>query len=434
MNSPAITLVVGCMFSVLVFVLSPAHALTAYLASVIWYPSHYTVPMGTIDWTVRRIVILALLARVLLDRDLVSQFKLIRLDKLVIALFTCETLAGLWTSPDAGPFLEYQSGQMFDMLLPYFAVRLILVKKESYITLLRGILAISAPFAVLAFYQFLTGGNPIGFMRAYSPKPRSIGYRAELTFEVSIMLGLYFVALGAACAGLLRFVTHNKWIYVVALILMAVGTISSSSSGPILALLMAGAFMCLYRWKHEWKLALAVTVLLCGGIEIASNRHFYDVLGGLTLQPETAWYRSRLIDVAISEGGMSNHWLLGFGTIDPGWGPDIDGRGHTDIVNHYILILVYYGLAGFVPFAIMNWEAARSLLWAGKHALCQADQWMAWTLAAGLFGLAGAFFSVSLFGPPTTTYYMLVAFAGAMPAFILEGYPPPRRALLLAQR
>jgi hypothetical protein len=433
MGNPAVTLVVACVFSALALVLSPAHALTAYLASVIWYPSYYTVPTGTVDWTVRRIVVLVLLIRFLLNADLVRQFKLNRLDKLVIVLFTCETAAGLITTSGLRLFVEYEGGQMFDMLLPYFAVRLALVKKADYLALLRGILVISAPFAVLAFYQFLTGGNPVSFMRTYIPKARSIGYRAELTFQVSIMLGLYFASLGGACAGLWRVVTDNRWLYGLALVLMGVGAVSSGSSGPILALILAVGFLCLYRWRHEWKLVVAVALLMCGSVEIISNRHFYDVLGGFTLAPETAWYRSRLMDVAI-RGGMSGHWLFGFGTgIDPGWGPRIDGRDHTDIVNHYILILVYYGLLGLVPFLMMNWEAAKSMVWAGKRAVSVADQWLVWALAAALFGLAGAFFSVSLFGPPTTTYYMLIAFAAAMPTFVLEGYPPPHRSLLLAQ-
>ncbi len=433
MDNPAITLTVACVFSALVLVLPPVHALTVFLASVIWYPSYYTVPMGTIDWTVRRIVILAVLAKAFLTPDLFRQFKLIRLDKFVIALFVCETIAGLATAKEMESFLEYQSGQAFDMLLPYFAVRLLLVRKEYYLSLLRGILVISSPFAVLAFYQFLTGGNPVSFMREYHGARRSIGYRAELTFDVSIMMGLYFISLGAACAGVVRTVTNYRAFYVVAVILMGIGAISSSSSGPILALLMASGFMVLYRWRQEWKLVLTVVILMCGTVEIISNRHFYDVLGGLTLQPETAWYRSRLMDVAFAEGGMSGHWLLGFGIIDPGWGPTIDGRSHTDIVNHYILILANYGLLGFIPFALVNWEAARSLWWAGKRALSRTDEWMIWALAAALFGLAGAFFSVSLFGPPTTMYYMLIAFAGAMPAFVLESYPPAYRALAAAR-
>jgi hypothetical protein len=438
MGNWAVTLAVACVFSVLALIVSPGHILTVFLASVIWYPSYYTVDTGSIHWTVRRIVIVVILLRVLLSGDFLRQFKLMRLDKIVVALFFCETLAGVITgltnTMGVVPFLQYQSGQMFDMLLPYFAVRLILANKEHYLSLLRGILVISFLFAIMAFYQFVTGGNPVSFMRTYYPKERSIGFRAELTFEVSIMLGLYFVSFGAACAGLLRFVSdNNKWICVVALVLMAVGTVSSASSGPMLALIMAVAFLILYHWKHEWRLVLTVVVLMCGSIEIVSNRHFYDVLGELTLTPETAWYRSRLIDVAIWEGGMSDHWSVGFGPIDPGWGPQIDERNHTDVVNHYILILINYGLLGFIPFMWMNLEAIKSVLWAGLHAAREADQWLVWTLAASLFGLAGAFFSVSLFEAPTTVYYMLIAFAAAMPGFILEGYPPHQRALVIAR-
>jgi hypothetical protein len=438
MGNSAVTLVVACVFSALALIVSPAHILTVFLASVIWYPSSYTVDTGSIHWTVRRIVIVVILLRVLLSGDFLRQFKLMRLDKLVVALFFCETLAGAVTgftnAMGVVPFLQYQSGQMFDMMLPYFAARLILANKERYVSLLKGILVISFPFAILAFYQFSTGGNPFSFVRAYYPKERSIGFRAELTFAVSIMLGLYFVSFGAACAALLRFVSdHNKWICMVALVLMAVGTISSASSGPMLALIMAGAFLILYRWKHEWRLVLTLVVLMCGSIEIVSNRHFYDVLGGLTLTPETAWYRSRLIDVALWEGGMSDHWLVGFGPIDPGWGPQVDGRDHTDVVNHYILILINYGLIGLIPFLWMNVEAVKSLLWAGMHAAREADQWLAWTLGASLFGLAGAFFSVSLFEAPTSAYYMLIAVAAAMPGFILEGYPPHQRALVIAR-
>jgi hypothetical protein len=425
-SAATLTLAVACVFSVLVLVLPPAHALTAFLASVIWYPSYYSAPLGTLNWTVPRIVVLALLAKALLDAEMKNAFKLSRLDKSLIAVFACETVSGVTTAQDVAVFLQYQSGQIFDMVLPYFVVRLIMVKREYYLTLLRGILLISAPFAVLAFYQFWTAGNPFSFIRTYIPKERKGRFRAELTFEVSIMLGLYFASLGSACVGLLRAAVNNKWVYVVAMVLMGIGVISSDSSGPILALVLAVMFLCFYRWRHEWRLATVIVVLMCGVVEIISNRHFYDVLGDYTLSPETAWYRSRLMQVALFDGGMSGHWLLGFGTVDPGWGPQIDGRGHTDIVNHFILILSIYGLVGLMPFLWMCWETAKTLLSALRRAVTDEDRWLVWSLAAALFGMAGAFFSVSLFGPPTTTFYMLIAFSGAMPALVAEAYPKPR--------
>jgi len=152
-----------------------------------------------------------------------------------------------------------------------------------------------------------------------------------------------------------------------------------------------------------------------------SNRHFYDVLGDFTLNSATAWYRSRLIQVGLFEGGMSGHWLAGFGYgVDPGWNMRIDGRDHTDMVNHYLLVLSQFGLIGLIPFIAMNIEGIRILIRAFNTATSKAARWLVWCLAAGLFGLAGAFVSVSLFGPPTTIYYMMVAFAGVMPTLMIS--------------
>jgi len=158
---------------------------------------------------------------------------------------------------------------------------------------------------------------------------------------------------------------------------------------------------------------------MCGSVEIISNRHFYDVLGGFTFSSRTAWYRSKLIDVALFEGGMSGHWLTGFGyNVDPGWASRIDGRDHTDTVNHYLLVLQRFGLVGLLPFLAMNVVVIKKLVDAYKASILDSDKWLVWCLLAGLFGLSGAFISVSLFGQPTTIYYMMIGFAGVMPMVV----------------
>jgi O-antigen ligase len=128
-----------------------------------------------------------------------------------------------------------------------------------------------------------------------------------------------------------------------------------------------------------------------------------------------------LIGVALFEGGMSGHWLTGFGyNVDPGWGPKIDGRDFTDTVNHYLLILHCYGLVGFVPFLAINVAVIKRLVDAFKASISDSDRWLVWCLSAGFFGLAGALMSVSLFGQPTTIYYMMIGFAGAIPAIVAK--------------
>jgi len=429
---PLLTLLVSVAASIMVFFLSPVYGLIVYLAAFAYYPSCFSAPLGTIDFTVRRIVILAIFAKLFLQTDLPGRFKLTTLDKLVITYFSAEILAGATTVQFLGAFLENRAGAIFDMVLPYFAVRLIVINKDRYLISLRGILFSVAPLAIFGFYQCLTSRNLLNFMpgQSYSEPPTRLGfYRAALTFSVSIMFGLYFAMLGPVCAGLWYSIRKNRWLYTVALSLMALGVFSSMSSGPILAALLAIVFIAFYRFRQYWKIVVAGVILVCGSIEIISNRHFYDVLGRFTFSPQTAWYRSKLIDVALFQGGMSGHWLTGYGLADPGWSARIDNRDHTDMVNHYLLVLSRYGIIGLIPFIAIIIVALNVIIKAFQMSVLEGDKRLIWCLAGAIFGLLVSLFTVSLFGPPTSIFYILLGFCGAMPQIIRQTNYQPVAAL-----
>ena len=423
-----LTLLIASIASVIILCSSPIYGLIVYVAAFAWYPTYLAVPVGTIDFTVRRIVILAVFARMFLMTDLPKRFRFILLDKIVITYFAAQLLAGASTATSLMPFLENRAGTIFDTVLPYFAVRMIIRDKQQYLALLKAIVIIAVPLAIIGFYECLTGKNPVGFMQKYCSWrvaeeyfPRYGFFRARVTFFHSIMYGLFFAIFGPICAGVLTNVKKYKTLYCLGLGLMGVGVFSSMSSGPWLATLLAVPFIAFYRWRKHWKLAVATIILMCGLVEIISNVHFYDVFSRFTFSPETAWYRRQLIHVALFEGGMSGHWITGHGPFtDPGWGPKIMGMSGTDMVNHYLLVLSGYGLVGLVPFLAMNVAVIKKLVDAYKASILNSDKWLIWCLSASLFGLAGAFMSVSLFGPPTTIYYMMIAFAGAMPAVVAK--------------
>jgi hypothetical protein len=426
-----VTLLVAGAASALVLFIRPVYGLLIYVAALAWYPQYLSVPIGTVDFTVRRIVILALFCKLFVLTDMPKRFKWILLDKLVIVYFICEIIAGLFTSQSVAQFLENRAGAIFDMAFPYFAVRLIVQERQQYLTLLKGFLIVAAPVAMMGFYECLTGENPVGFLQQYNAwKPgqayqslsRAGFYRAKVVFSVSIMYGLFFSMLGPVCAGIMGYVRRYRVLYWAGLVLISIGVFSSMSSGPMLAALLSVAFVVFYRWRKYWKPVVVVIIVMCLAVEIISNRHFYDVLGDFTLDSRTAWYRSRLIDVGLFQGGMSGHWLTGFGNdVDPGWHVQIDGRDHTDIVNHYLLVLSNYGLVGFLPYLAMNVEAIRRLVAAYKASVLEADRWLVWCLSASLIGLWVTFMTVSLFDQPTTIYFMLIALSGVMPAVVAGG-------------
>jgi len=436
-----VTLTISAIASVLVFSLSPIYALAVHLAAFSLYPSNLTVPVGTIDFTMPRIVIIAVYAKIFLLTDLPSRFRFLWVDKLVIIYFVAQFAAGLTTTRSVGAFLENRSGAIVDMVLPYFAVRLIVTDRQKYLTLLKSILVIAAPLAIVGFYQCMTGDNPVGFFRNYgawetardyAPMSRLGLTRADVVFEHPIMYGLFFAMFGPVCAGIFGHVRKSKrMLYWVGIGLMCIGLFSCVSSGPALAALLSIAFLGFYRYRRYLRAAVVTVVIMCALLEVVSNRHFYDLIDRFTLNSQTAWYRSKLIDVALYEGGMSGHWIAGYGyDTNPGWGPLIDGRPYTDIVNEYLFILSGFGLIGLVPYFAMNIAAVKRLIDGYKVCRQDCDRWLIWCLAAALFGLAGGFMSVSLYCQPTTIFYMLLGFCGAMPAIVGSRVAAGRRPVI----
>jgi len=424
-----VTLTIAVLASLIVFLTRPIWSLVVYFALLALYPSYLTVKFGTIDFTVCRIVILVIFLTVFLRTNLSRSFRFILLDKLIIIYMAAQMLAGL-TTTDAMQLIENRAGAVFDLLLPYFAVRLIITHKSDYILLLKCILIIAAPLAVIGLYQCLTGNNPAGFLKGYrawstggggySPISRFGLYRADVTFPMSIMFGLFFAEVGPVCAGLSKHIKKDNIIYLyIALALTGVGVFCSMSSGALLAAVFAVMFLGFYPYRRYWRQAVFAIVVMCVAVEIISNRHFFDVVDRFTFSTGSAWYRSRLMKVALG-GGMSGHWLTGFGFADPGWSRQIDGSSYTDIVNHYLLILARYGLVGFIPFVCIIFTGLKKLVVAYRNALTASDRWLIWTLAAAFFGLLGGFFSVSLFGQPRIVLFMMFGFCGVMDKIITK--------------
>jgi hypothetical protein len=425
----AVTLSVAAIASFLVFLLAPLYGLIIYIATIAWYPTYLAVPVATIDFTVSRMVILAIFAKLFLQTNLPNRFRFTWLDKLVIIYFAAQIVAGLETATSLGRFLENRSGAIFDMVLPYFAVRMIIRNRQQYLTLIKAVVIIGVPLALVGFYQCITDHNPASFFRDYyawhslgkewAPAPRFGLFRASVVFPHPIMYGLFFAMFGPVCVGILSYGKRYKALYRGALGLMCVGVFSSMSMGPLVAALGSITFIAFYRWRKYWKPVVIIVIVMCGLVEIISNRHVYEVIDRLSFSSANAWYRSRLIEVALFEGGMSGHWLFGY-NVDPGWGHRISGLPYTDMVNHYLAILCAYGLVGLVPLLTVICAAIKKLIESFRTCMTGADRWLVWCLVGGLFGILGAMNSTSLFGPPVTIFYMMLAFCGAMPAIVRQ--------------
>jgi hypothetical protein len=429
-----LTLAVAAAACILVFCLPPAWWLAVYVATLAWYPSYLTVKVGTLDFSAARIVILAIYASLFFRQHLLNRFRFNYLDALAITYFAGQLLAGAITS-DLGALLENRSGAAFDTLLPYFAVRAIITDKQRCLSFLKASVFIVAPMAIFGFYESWTGHNLFGFLKEFRAwgfsrqlQPRLGFYRAWFTTSHPIMFGLFFAMLGPIWAGLLRQAKTNRLLCYAGIALAAIGVFSSMSSGPAAAALVAIAFIAFYRYRKYWKPVVIAIVLMCATIEVISNRHFYYYPTRFMLSVASAWYRGRLMDVALFEGGMSGHWLTGYGLATDAslkasaeWGAKIDNRPFFDGVNEYVCIVFRYGLIALVPYLAMIYAAIKKLKEAWKISLSDADKWLVWCLSASIVGLLLAFFTTSLHaGQPTILFFILIGLCGVMPLIISD--------------
>jgi hypothetical protein len=417
-----VTLLVATVGSLLVLFVRPIYGLAVYTIVSLLYPYVVgTVDIGTIHFSAGRIIIIALFIKVFSTPNLVSRFKVIWLDRFVVILFLAEVAAG-FTTTEPMKLIQYRAGDFFDMSLPYFAVRLIITTKGQYISLLKAIAWSVATLAVLACYESFTGHNLVQFGRTLpAPEIRmNFFYRAQTTFAHPIYYGVYCGMVGGLCMGLVKSENKKSLLYKILIFLIFTGAFWSMSGGGLLTMVVAIGFICFYRFRRKWKVGIAAIILMCVLVEIISNRHFYSVIDRFTFNSATTWYRARLFEVAFFEGGMSGHWLTGYGFEEPGWGSKIDMIENTDMVNHYLLELCRYGLVGFVPFCAVIITAIKELFNGFWLRANDEDSWLIWCIAGGLFSVLLAFNSVSLFGQPMTMLFMMFGFCVAVPVITNE--------------
>lgn len=431
------TAIVAFAGAAIVLGVRPSVGLSVYLCILLLYPAYVRISIGTIDISASRIVVCALLLRCLVSPALVRQFRCKLLDTLVAVSMVVYAATLAFTTP-FDIWLENRGGFVMDTFLAYLVVRLVIVDRASFMAVIKTLALITLPLAIHAATETLTGWSLYAGLGKYCPWAPIKGMyyqtryglnRAMGPFGNPIMFGLYF----ATMLPILWLLRHERppWKSLSRPLIatLILGVAATISSGPCVTLLIVAFCLALRRAKHLVKPLLALLVIGCIGVEIISNRHFYDpVLDRLGMDPTNAWYRSQLFEVAVNK--LPEYWTVGYGLGDPGWGPLIDGRNSTDAVNDYVAHAIRHGVPGLLAFV--------SVLVAAMHATIRihAAAWSpwagacAWCLGSILAGLIVAFFGVSLFGQMTNVFYVLLGMQCAISAGMDTGKLARSPALL----
>ena len=425
-----VTILVAMVAGSLAFALKPTRALCVFVIALLAYSQNLTVPLGSLDFTVSRIVILALMANLLFKSRLYRIFRWRWADTLVLLSFLAALIAYM-KNVEPMMVLERQGGWFLDAILPYYAARLTIRTRSDLIAMVKVLALVGIPLALMGIVQSVTGSNPVGFMEShygfglaeaesYGVRTRRFGlWRADVTIGNAIIFGLFFAGAAPLAMGLMGQRIWRKWKILIVTGLLLVGVVSSVSSAPLFATVSAFAMIAAFRLRRHWRVMLVLVIAGILFVEVFSNRHFYHVLTRLAFNKETAYYRIGLVEEAMG-GGMQDHWLVGYGYVGVGPGNDNTDFNwyHQDLVNIYIRKLAQTGLLGLLPFLLINILFYRELVRAARRTRNKADQWLIWCLGAALLGQNVAFLTVSAMGQVEVLLYMLIGICFNMNAIV----------------
>jgi hypothetical protein len=417
----ALTLTFAGLVSLAVLMLPPAHAFSIYVITLLFYPVYLVVQLGPLDISAARIVVAVLLLRGLLNARLRAKFKWCRLDRWVTFAAIANLCVALvaWKVPMAKSF-EKEAGYMMDTYFAYLAARLCLTDYKATLTSIKWLAIALIPLALLGVIESYTGWAPYYKLFAYCPwvqvtepvlSERTGFYRAIGPFSHPIMFGTAF----AMFLPLVYWLRHQSgyWRTGSRLVagFLAIGTLSSMSSGPVMMLVFASCFLLLERFKQLVKPLIIFAVISCVLLEVISNRTFYHVLASYA-DPlgGSGWHRARLIDLAIEH--FNEWWLLGYGLQDPKWGEFL-GMSWTDITNHYVMAGIAYGVLGVIGLCSILAVSIGTLVKLHKSATSPPLASLYWALGVIVVSLVISFNSFTLFGQAETLFYCILGFVGS---------------------
>lgn len=399
------TLLVAAIAVGIVLWVRPGAGLAVLVAVTLLWPEYVRVPLGIVQMSAPRFVALALVLR---HVDRWSKIRLQAVDWLVIAGYVLSVVSVI-AEGSSSRLINSTIGRFLDTVLLYAAARLCLATYDDVKSMRWPIAFASCTIALLAAYEavtkdlvfrslYLSYGNAdfsVGEGRGGVGQTRWGMLRSQFSTLHPIYFGVAMTIVTGFAVALRRSMPTWAWAFTVAA--AGTGVFFCLSSGPWTAAAILIALLPFARLSWLIKPGLGAFGLLCVALELFSTRHFYYLICYIGLSSETAWYRVRLLEVAVEY--LPEYWLFGYGDKSwEHWGLKIDGRFFIDCVNNYIFIGAMHGVATMLCYLLAKLLAVWGVVRAWRR-LDAERRWVAFSLAATVVAVALAECSVSVFGP-----------------------------------
>lgn len=319
-----------------------------------------------------------------------------------------------WHLPGSGP--QYTSGVVLSVGAVYLLFRNWIRSADEIADFAKMIGIVFLPIAIEMGMEKVTGKNFFSMFGYVNENVlvRDGKLRAQGPFGHAILAG----TVGAVCFPLMlgiwrRYKTAALLGGAVCLFMIY----ASTSSGPIMSLLIAGCAIMLWQARFlvapiRW--AILTTYVIA---EIVMERPAYYLISKIDITSgSTGWHRAKLMEAFFTH---FNEWVF-FGTdYTREWMPHGVAIGpfgnHIDITNYYISWAVLGGLLCMLLVIAMLVAAFRFVGRILKNEnLHQEDEFMVWCMGAGLVAHAATSISVAYFDQSMIFFWLNIAVISSM--------------------
>ncbi len=352
-----------------------------------------------------RILALSGWTRLLLRREIRS-VKLNAIDKAVIWWVISSVVINglLWQTSDA---LINRLGLAYNAAGMYFLFRHLLRGLEEIIRVVRITAVLVIPLAALMVMEKMSGRNTFAVFGGVDPVTalRDGVLRCQGPFQHPILAGTFGATLLPLFIALWQQGRGNRLLAFLGILSSAVITVTSGSSGPILAGLAGVAAVCAWPLRQHFRVVIAGVLLVLIALQVVMKAPVWFLMARMDVfSGSTGFHRALVIDQAITH--FFDWWLLGTKSVES-WGEGL----HGDITNEYVWQAINGGLLTLILFIVIIVRCFRKI---GRVQALKDQALLArrcvWGMGAALFAHVITFFSVQYFDQNFVNWYLLLAF------------------------
>ena len=366
--------------------------------------------VGLIGFTMLRIMLIFGFIRVLM-KDEHRDIGISQLDKLVIAWVISSVLFYTILHGNYQAF-NYKMGLAYDAFGIYFLSRFLIIDYGDAIDLYKSISLLIVPLAVLMIIEAITNRNMFSIFGGI-PLVGEIrnGYvRCQGSFSHPILAGTFGATLMPVFIGLWFQKDSGPRYAVIGFIAATVITVSSHSSGPLMAYLIGIIGMIMWRFRSRMRTVRWGIVLFLLFSHLFMKAPVWYLIARLSdLIGGGGWHRSELIDQTVNR--FSEWWLYGT-KYTAHWmvAPNPTNPDMIDITNWFAAQAINGGIVTLMFFLSILVICYKII---GTNELYLDDQDISnniiiWSLGVSVTVHVTSFISVSYFDQLVFFWYLLI--------------------------